>query len=591
MVAADEVTHEASPGAKKRRHGIPPSLWLFIITVTFISINVRWIWIYRHGGLHDIDEAGYLSYSVIDYFGLHYGGFRGWIAAIEAPSIQAPLTMALTSLVYAVGGLHVTLGFVVTIGAAVGCIIAAYMLGRSLGSARVGLMAAAITSSCPVIINYARSYQFSTLATLTTSLAVLALLRSSGFRKIGWSLAFGVSLGLMPLARTMLIAFMPGILAAAMLVVLVDPVHRLRRFFMFVGTLVLGALIAATWYIPNGWLVAQYLLNFGYGKQALEYGHQTSKLGFDAWLAMTQAFNREIYTPHLFLFFLGGLSLLWIALCETSKRKLLENVGRFLKSPALPLLIVISEIIVVLTTTSNKGSGFFAPVVPAMATLTGYAFDRLSPRRYFIWITSCVVSIVVLIASVPLVDLRTRFAPEWVADLPLLGSVTVTQGRGTIQWDEANSGYGQPHAVEPINTDSSQEWRRLSSFTASLLGNEIGPDGSVAYGFRNAIYNVNTINLESLLHSQRALSASMIEPTVTGESVSGYLKWLEAVAPSTCALLTSDKVSGDFQPAVNRHMMETAAAEAQFVPSLKWTTPDGQTITLWKPSTKPKNCI
>lgn len=590
MIADDEVTHEAGTRHKKRGRRIPPALWLCVITAAFIVINARWIWIYRHGGLHDIDEAGYLNYSIIDYFGLHYGGFRGWIAAVETPSIQAPLTMALTSLVYAVAGLHVTLGFVVTVSAAAGCIIASYMLGRSLGSARVGLMAATITASCPVIINYARSYQFSTLATLTTTLAVLALLRSSGFRKIGWSLVFGVSLGLMPLARTMLIAFMPGIVAAATLVVLVDPVNRLRRFFMFAGTLVLAALIAATWYIPNGWLVAQYLLNFGYGAQALEYGHHTSKLGFDAWIAMAQAFNRDVYAPHLLIFALGAVALLGIAMREIARKGLIPASGQMLRSPTLPIALAAAEAVVVLTTTSNKGTGFFAPIVPGLAVLTAYAFERLSPPRWSHWVTTPTVVAVVLLATVPLLDLRTPLARETVINLPILGAMTATDGRGTIQRDEARAGYGLPHAVEPITRETSDAWRALSVSTAAMLEQEIGRKGSIAYGFRNELYNVNTVNLESLLHAHSAFPSSMIDPSISGESVSGYLKWLDSLASSTCALLTSDKVSGDFQPAVNRRMMETAAAEAQFMRSRKWTTPDGQTITLWKPNIKPKNC-
>jgi hypothetical protein len=53
------------------------------------------------------------------------------------------------------------------------------------------------------------------------------------------------------------------------------------------------------------------------------------------------------------------------------------------------------------------------------------------------------------------------------------------------------------------------------------------------------MYNVNTINLQQMLNRGSVFSVNMIEPTLTGESVTGYIGWLAQAGP-VCALLTSD---------------------------------------------------
>ncbi|MDR3539179.1 MAG: glycosyltransferase family 39 protein [Acetobacteraceae bacterium] len=573
-----------------QRRGIFYDLSLLTLVLAFVAINARWIWIYRHGLALDVDEAGYLSFSIIDYYGLHYGGLRGWIATIESPNIQAPLTMALASLLYEMAGPHVILGFAVPLGAGAAGIVAAYALGRSVGSQRVGLMAAVLVASCPVIINYSRSYQFSMVATLTTTLALLAILRSRRFGSVGWAAVFGVCLGAMPLARTMTLAFIPGLVAAAFVLVVVDPVGRIRRILTLGGALVLAVLVSATWLWTNGALVAQYLLGFGYGAHALEYGPQTSKLGLDAWLATAQAFIREVYFPHFLMILLGAMALLGVTLREAVRHGTASTAHRILRSPVLPVAIFAAEALLVLTTTSNKGTGFFAPIVPALMVLTAWAFERIGDTRPTRAALSVLVATGALMAAVPLVDLHTPFAPEWVAELPIIGPVTVTQGRGTIQLGEASVGYGARHAVQPFDNATSRAWVALSTQTASILTQEAGQHAIVAFGFRNALYNVNTVNLQHLLDTRSAFGARIIDPIVTGESVEGYLDWLRREGADACVLLTSDRPGGDFAPAINRPLMEEAARRADFMQVQQWPAPDGQNIVLWKHRIAPPNC-
>jgi 4-amino-4-deoxy-L-arabinose transferase-like glycosyltransferase len=562
---------------------------LLAVIVLFLAINARWIWIYRHGLVLDIDEAGYLSLSIIDYYGLLYNGITGWISAIEAPSIQAPLTTALTSLVYFVTGLHVIAGFVVPVLAGAGCVAAAYALGRSIGTPRTGLVAAVLTASCPVIVNFSRSYHFSMPATLVTTLALVAIIRSRGFRSIGYALAFGVCLGLMPLARTMTIAFFPGMVAAAFLVVVVDPKDLVRRLLILTGSGVVAILVAASWLWFNGLLVAHYLFSFGYGVQALEYGHKASKLGPDAWWAMISSFVNEVYFPHLFVMLLGLLALVVLTAQRAVQRGIVPAFWLVLRSPILPCLVFAAEAILMLTSSSNKGSGFFAPVSPALLTIAAWAFGTFS----YGWLRKTLgvfVTVVALMATIPMLDLHTPFAPVWLVNMPILGGGIMTQGRGNIQSDLAIIGYGKPDDVEPFDPDTNRAWVNLSNWTAATIGQEVGQDAVVAYGFRNAFYNVNTVNLQHLIDAKQAYGGRQIEPSLTGESVEGYLGWLKAEGTDACALLTSDRPGGDFRPIINRAFMQEAARQAGFEPGRSWPTPDGQTITLWKHKIKPANC-
>jgi MFS family permease len=527
---------------------------------------------------------------VIDDYGLRYGGLHGWIAAIDMTSIQAPLTTAAASLVFALVGLHVTAGFVVPLAAGAGCILAAALLGHALGPRRVGLMAAVLTASCPVIIIFSRTFQFATPAALVMTLALVAILRSQRFARVTWAAVFGLCLGLMPLARTMTIAFLPGLVAAALVVVMADPHHRPRSLALLLGSLVLAVLVSATWLWPNGRVVAQYLVSYGYGGHALDYGPHTSALGLDAWQAMLKLFGNSLYLPHLLMVILGGLGLLAITLRSVTIAGVGPTARRILHAPALPVVIVAADVFVTLTTSNNKGSGFFAPIVPSLMALTAWSLWRLSNSRRVDAMMSILVAVVAILGTVPSLDLRSPLARHTVLRLPVLADITVTDGRGRIQIEQAFLGYGVRDTAEPIDRTTSRAWVTLSRVTADWLTRTFGAHATIAFAFRNGLYNVNTVNLQELLHAHSAFAEIQIDPAVTRASVAGYGGWLKTEAASACALLTSDRPGGDFLPAIDRPMMAQAARQAGFVQRQFWPAPDGQIVMLWVPAVTPPHC-
>jgi 4-amino-4-deoxy-L-arabinose transferase-like glycosyltransferase len=573
---------------------------LFAVASIFLIVGARWIWVYRHGQLLDIDEAGYLGFALNDYGGFIRGGLTGWLSAIAVPSIQAPMTTVVTSLIFIFTGPKVIAGFSVPLLAGLGCVIATYFLGKSVSYPRVGLLASILVASCPVIVNFSRTFQFSMPATLMMTLGLITMIKSERFKKAGWAILFGLSLGLMPLARTMTIAFIPGMAAGAFVYTIAEPSRRLQRVLMLSSSLVIAACTTATWLVPNGKYVFEYLFNFGYGSQASEYGAEQSKFGPDAWLAMLgHLCNNEVYLPHFFVLLLGALSIFIVATLDSLKSMNGDFFYKIIQSSKLPVVIVIAEALLVLTSTRNKGTAFFAPIVPAMMVTAVWACLRVSHYRWYRFAVTGLLIGVVIVAGTPLLDLRTPISSPVYANAPILGRVLVTDGRGTLQrylgqavhGPDCESCSGQMSITEPMVPVSQRDWINISERTAAMIHRTSGINAVVAWGFRHHLYNVNTVNLQALLSSGSPFGGRQIEPTVTGESVDGYMSWMTQDVVDACVLLTSDKiVKGDFLPVVNRAFMHEAAEKAGLIPDQQLSTPDGQTVTIWKHKVNPPNC-
>ncbi len=549
----------------------------------FIAVNAHWIWAYRwrYGMALDIDEAGYFSYTMIDYFGLHFGGLRGWLAAVDMPSAQAPLTMALASLLFWLAGPHIILGFAVPLAAGAGCVAAAYALGATLGSAPAGLLAALLTASCPVIVLYSRSYLFAVPAAFFAIMALLAMLRSHNFRSIYGSLGFGVCLGLLPLTRTMTLAFIPGLLLAALISVFADSNDRIARLLKLCLSLFLGFLIALPWFWRNGVLVAQYLFNYGYGSHAAEYGAQPSMFTAQALLGKLHYFiNTEIHLPEFLMICLGFLALMRIAVHVFAESGLRLAAYRGFTSPLLPVIVFNVATLLALFSSGNTGSGFLAPAIPSLMVQTAWSLCRLpgpSSLRAAIYGLSAAAA---LMTFVPMIALNPLARP-WVLAVPFIGAINVTNGHGIIQDYESNAGYGTPGHLQ-LDRQASAAWVQLSGSTAMQLARRSGPQADVMFAFRNVMYNVNTVNLQDLRTFHAAFAMQQIDPVETGTSEAGYLDWLVKDGAAACLLLTSNARKGDFDPQVDPGLMKAAALQAGFVPVTAWPAPDGQQITLWR---------
>ncbi len=574
-----------SPGARPSWRTEP--LWvasLACLVLVFVLVNARWIWLFRLGQPLDIDESAYLSIAVTDYYGLQAGGLLGWLRVLEAPSVPAPLTTALASLVYGLVGPHVAAAFVVTVAAGAATILATYFLARRFASPAAALAASALVASCPIVVNFSRSFDFAMPATAVMTIGLLSLVRSEGFSRLRWACAFGICLGLLPLARTMTIAFVPGLVLAAVIAAIAAERRRARRLAVLCGALLLAGATAGSWLVPNGRYVFHYLFSFGYGARATEFGPGLSFFSLDAWYYTARGLIISyIYLPHAFVLLAGLVGLPFLLALEVKRRGRAMALRAAWRSPALPVAICIAEVLAALTSSQNKGSAFIAPIVPAMLVLAVWIITRLSAWRGGRRLigTGCVA--ICVFAAVPLIDLSWATARPRIVVLPGRDSFVLADGRGTMQLYERAAGFGTADAVQMLTPAEGRAWNGLTATTAATLRRVGAETATVAFGFRHVLYNVNSIRLQMLL-AGRAVPAGLVqvEPVVTGDTVPGYVAWLTTgEAAQACFLLTLSGEGGVFPPPVSNDTIVEAARQAGFLPLRDWPTPDRRTVTLF----------
>jgi 4-amino-4-deoxy-L-arabinose transferase-like glycosyltransferase len=570
---------------------------LLLLVAVYVAINARWIWLYRQNNLLDIDEAGYLSMAFSYYRSLSGSGLGDWFKTVLSPGIQAPITPALASLLFWISTPSILTGFAVPLLAGVICVLSTYWLARCLMSAPAALWAAALVASCPLLTIFARSFHFSIPATALFTLSLVCMLRSRKFSSPLWASLFGVCMGLLPLTRTMTIAFLPGLVMGAAVHTVSQRQAILPRVGILIWSQFLAIITASIWLVGSASLVFGYLFNFGYGHQAAEYGSKNSLLSLKVWQDILETFLVNIYLPHTLLLFAGLLAACSLGIHALIRYGITDAVNNFARSSILPLLIILSEAILALASSQNRGSAFIAPIVPLAIVLSVWAVDSCFKARFSRAMSAFVGGVICLIATVPLADLMWASSEPWIVPLPGLGmSSIVTSGQSTIQKYERNGASGaykdkdmgmnpgQPNSIQPHNATHQKDWLALIDQSSKVLrASPAAQKGGIAFGFRHHFVNPNTIRLSSLTHGTDLYKLFMIAPLETEESVAGYASWLQNKnAASACLLLTLSGEQGEFKPIVPDHLMYQAARMVGFVPTQHWMAPTGQKLQLWK---------
>ncbi|HSN10719.1 MAG TPA: glycosyltransferase family 39 protein, partial [Propionibacteriaceae bacterium] len=225
------------------------ALVVLIFCSVWVIVNGIWLTQHRAGQLMNIDETGYLGIALNYSYAWERGGFLEWVHALLTPSQHAPVTMAVASIpfLWIHRPMFVAFAVILAFAALVLVLTAAYAV--LLGNRWVLVTALALVATAPGFISLSRNFTFAVPATAVTILALYSLARSRGLLSVPWSVLLGVSVGLMPLTRTMMIAFVPVVLVAAALHA-VGHRERLRRRFV---NLVIATAIAAT--VTGVWLI------------------------------------------------------------------------------------------------------------------------------------------------------------------------------------------------------------------------------------------------------------------------------------------------------------------------------------------------
>jgi hypothetical protein len=563
--------------------------WALVVGVAVLvlaALNLWWIETHRGGYPFDIDEAGYTAFGLADYLGLKGGGLQGWWNSIQAQPTFAPLVPALTSLTVFVhpGILN---GFLILSAFLVVLVMASYLVAQRLVSPRLAALAALVTATLPGAFAFSREYVYALPVAALLVCAVYALMRSDGLQRRRWAIACGAAIGLMLLARTMAITYVPGVLVAALVVLLARRQGDLARRFLNLGLVIVAAVVvAATWYVRNLQSVIDYLTDYGYGRQSQFYGNDHALISLARFRSVAErTIAEDLFLP-LAIVLLAGLVAIAAVLIQRLRRA--NGRGLLLQHLAGTDALSVAIVFVVgyggLMTSQNGGDGFTFPLAVLLPPLAALAL------RKFPGATKPAVVAVALIAALNLVSTATIWSaasqtrkvsiPGISEELPVIKGVpkAVFAIRGQIR------------GPETVFDAGDAEWPIASEKVADALSEIHGPAEEapvIAFASRNRALNTNTVNLASIAKYHRGLPLLQFEADPR-DSTSVYTNLLtdpELGEPSV--LITMSRNTEDFPPVITQSYAETAAKQLGFRKVHTLRVPDGRSLYIWQKGSPP----
>lgn len=570
-----------------------------------VVANAAWVVTQRRGQPLNIDEAGYAGIAFTDLHGLQSGGVTGWWHQVVAQPVQAPLAPALASLLAWATGPRVLDVFAVSL-LAYGALLAS-TAGLTRGWSRVGRGTALFfVAASPVLLEYSRSFVFAELAAACLAAAMYFGLRSRCFTRTAPALAWGGCLGLMALSRTMTVAFLPGLVLAAVVPVLAR--RSFRGLLRVLAGLAAGAAVAATWYVHNFGGVYAYLTSYGYGAHASAYGASRSPLSPHDWYVFLQGEANSYFFAGVAAFLLAG----WLATAWTVARRCRRlrpasgGIGPVLRwarirvaaGPAvLSCSIVAVAGMVVLMSSRNQGSAFVAPlVVPlvvvaswGIAVVTGHVVARR--RRVMGALLGLAAAAVLVLTSVSaaltFLPLPVQVAASVPLPLPGSPSFVVWNSASTLRGYEDAGDIPASAEPDPGSRATGRAWLAVSAYvddTVRRASNAEQRPPLVVLTFNDRMVNINTVALDSLVRYGSVLSCFLVQPLPGGTQVAGYLQEAERVRSYVTVVATVTGAVDEFQPQVPAGVGPAYARSLGFTPFARRRLPDDQWLELWGPA-------
>jgi 4-amino-4-deoxy-L-arabinose transferase-like glycosyltransferase len=547
-----------------------------IVGVTLV-LHVVWLVRFRHGYVTEWDESGYMQFSLSNFDALHDQGPWTFVKTVAGRETFGPLLPLVTSLAYPIVGRGVFGGLLVVPFFFAGLVGAAFGLARQFVSDSWAVVAALAVAAMPAVIDYARLFHFALPATACMTAALWALVRSEGFRRPGWAAAFGLFVALMLLARTMTVAYLPGLaLAVAMqfLVCTADFRARLRNLALALGMI---GVVAGPWYVRNARSIYDALVGSGYGEGATQFGRHYPIASWGYWrkeLLLDLSYTWLPLAGVLLLCFAVGLAY-WVARHRHLVRPRRPLSAR--SAGVLAMLFVVFEGYLALTSSRNEGTGFPLPWLPALVILAVVAAASIPVRAVRVGLASALVVVSVgAVASKsgwvePLAEVRA-------VSIPGLGRVKVTDGRGIIQTEVVGAGYEIGRPTEPLPALH----RRWLPLARDVVGwsmrraEERKEPLHLTLGFDHLIFSNSRLILAAQLWFHRFLPVDYLRSFTDGDTVASYRRQLRS-GESANALLIGDRPGAK----ITRSKVEAAARSLGFVPVKSFTTPDARKIELW----------
>ena len=217
-----------------------------------------------------------------------------------------------------------------------------------------------------------------------------------------------------------------------------------------------------------------------------------------------------------------------------------------------------------------------------MLVLALLAFEWLSAAPFWRYGMAGLVVIIAVCSAVPLTGLPF-FAMPYTALLPLFGGIKLIQGTSNIDRREYARAYKSRNTNWPVSPVEGRRFLYTSKEIATALNGKV-----TAFGARDILLNVNSVNLSQVLFGLSRSSMIQIDPIGISNEADAT-RWLaQGDAASACLLLMSDQARHQFPPVVPPAEIAAAAKQAGFQPTdLGWTLPDNEHLTLWRRHTAP----
>lgn len=572
------------------------------IITSVVVANAVWVLTQRRGQPMDNDEAGYIDISLRDYLSLHRQGPVGWLHEIVVQPVQAPLAPALASLIHWVSGPRVLNAYLISLlsyGVLLAC---AYALVRKWsGTGR--LLTLTFVAGAPVILQYSRSFHFAEIASACLALVLLCQQRSLVFTRTLPAVGWGISLGLLVLARTMTIAFVPGLLLAALLPVLA---RRSVSGLVRVGAgLATAVVVASTWYVYNAAGVYDYLWGDGYGPNASLFGAKRSVFSPSDWLSFGKDMNNAYFFAGMASFIVAGWLLtggicVWRASTALAGpmtwRERLERVGVKCGEGNLVVLCGITSVcgVLALMSSGNQGSGFIAPlvlplvVVAAWGYMHSFACLRANGRR---WFALAGAGLFGLFAGAQVAVLAVSDVTSFLPSDDRVVS-TVARGSGLSAWNSESNierfeiGGQVPTALNPLGPRTGRAWLTAWARIDSAIYDEAGRSGrplSIMLTFRDRLLTIPQLQLPLLLRGRFPPPLHDMLPTPNGDTIAYFLHLEKPLDPTISMVMTATGGPDQAGEPLPADLGPTYARALHFDQVFTYRLPDGRTVGLWTP--------
>ncbi len=578
-------------------------VWVLAAFLAVVAIqHVLWLEHFRSGLPLDIDESGYLAFAFDDLHGWAHSGVEGLYQAVVGQRQFGPLVPLTTTPILGVVGAQPVGAMTVQLGYLAVLAFSTLGLARALVSARMALLLAMVTVALPGVLDYSRTFHLVIASTALLIASVWALVRSNGLQHRRWVIAAGVFTGLMLLARTMTVAFVPGLAISAIVAVWTRPRYERSRsavnLLLGAGT---GLIVAGWWYLPNLSVIFGYLTAYGYGGPSRSYAAtRGSALSPEFWLVrLEQLVNQGVYLgvalviAVTFLLAIVGAARRRAGGVDrhspsrsTGTRSWTRPMVAFLATPTATITIIVVISYLVLTSSKTSGTGFLVPLVPLIVLMWGCALQVIPWRGVRAALVGALV-VAVSLTAVSKVTVGGPLAGPRCVSVPALGCLRVLDGRGVAQQ--------QPFARAWATADPARarrgapgEWVTVTAVTASFLidfAHQRGVEPVVFFASRDPLFNTNSVGLAGRMSQDQAIAMGQllaergVDPLRNArrhlrDPRFGWPNLLLTVAPGPF----------EFRPSIDQSATERAARDLGFRLVRRVRLPDGRTARVfWLP--------